>query len=76
MFTELEGRKLIVEKGKTHTIFQNKVIREELLSELWFGRIDKSTKMFFAERIVPTLPAEAFVNFVPLFDLLMKIVNA
>lgn len=76
LFTELEGRKLIVEKGKTHTIFQNKVIREELLSELWFGRIDKSTKMFFAERIVPTLPAEAFVNFVPLFDLLMEIVNA
>lgn len=60
---------VIVEKCK------GKTIRTYKTEDFSLFKIEKNTKMYFAEKIVPTFPKESFVHFKLIFDLIEEIIT-
>lgn len=73
--TKIEGKGLVLKPGVTVESFNGIEINKTATQELYFNTIDNSSKTFFAEKVVPTLPDEAFKNFIPLFDIINKILE-
>ena len=73
--TKIEGKGLVLKPGVTVESFNGIEINKTATQELYFNTIDNSSKAFFAEKVVPTLPDEAFKNFIPLFDIINKILE-
>ena len=73
---EVDGKKLIINPPIAVTIIKGVEMSKTECSDAWYmGDIDKSTKMVFAEKIVPTLPKESFNNFIPIFNLIDSILT-
>jgi hypothetical protein len=47
-------------------------LEREIASEPHHRRIRRGSKKDFAEKVVPTLPSEAFANFAQLFELIER----
>ncbi len=69
------GEGLKLQDGVCVEKFNGIDIRKTTKTELWFKTIDNSSKACFAEKIVPTLPVEAFKNFIVLFDIIKRIIS-
>lgn len=72
---QVDGKGLVLKQGATVEMFNGITISKKLSTELWFKTIEPSSKNFFSEKVVPTLPIEAFENFKSLFDIIIKIIN-
>ena len=69
----IDGKGLELEAIPITQQFNGKTIEKTIPSELHFHQIKKSSKRFFAETIVPTLPEKAFNNFSLIFELIARI---
>ena len=72
--TQVDGKGLVL-TGETIETFNGITISKNNASETWFKTIESSSKTYFSEKIVPTLPIEAFENFKILFDIVNSIIE-
>lgn len=71
----IDGKGLKLKAVPVKNTFKGKCVEERIPTELHFHEIDKSTKKYFAEKIVPTLPTSSFVHFKLLFDYINEILT-
>lgn len=71
----IDGKGLILKPKMIEKKCNGKVIEKFNATEIYLNDIDKNTKTYFAEKIVPTLPKESFSNFKFIFDLVKKIID-
>lgn len=71
----IDGKGLKLNPTILKSVFRDEVVEERTATELHFHEIDSSTKRFFAEKIVPTLPPESFVHFKLLFNCINEILS-
>lgn len=74
---EVNGKKLILKPQHIVQSIKGLTMREELASdEYWYmSDIDNNTKTDFAYIVVPTLDQEEFVNFKPVFNIILSILE-
>lgn len=73
--TQVEGKGLVLKEGVTVETFNGITISKSHPNEIWFKTIEQSSKTYFAEQVVPTLPVDAFDNFRALFDTIELIIK-
>ena len=73
--TQVDGKGLVLNAGTIATNFNGVTVNTAVPTELWFKTIDRSSKSFFAEKVVPTFPIEAFENFKKLFEIFKTIID-
>lgn len=71
----IDGRGLKLRPVDLVQTFHGISVTRRTPTELHFFEIDKSTKRFFAETIVPSLPEESFVHFRRLFQKIEQIIT-
>lgn len=71
MGLELEAQPIVEKCGNIIT----KTREPDINTELYWYKPKKNTKAYFAEKVVPTLPAAKFSNFKVLFEQILEIIN-
>lgn len=72
---EIDGKKLIIEPFQQSLRFNGEVIETLTRADFYLSKINKKSKLFFAESIVPTLNKDSFDNFKPLFEIIIDCIN-
>ena len=72
---QVEGKGLELKDGITVEQFNGVTISCKPSDDLWFKTIEPSSKNYFSEKVVPTLPPEAFENFKHIFAIIEKIIK-
>lgn len=76
LLKSVDGKCLKIEAAQGHMIINNIRIETKEYPEYWYlGKINKDTKMGFAERVVPTFEKDSFVNFTELFKRIEDIIS-
>lgn len=73
---EVENKKLLLKRGTIIQKMPNGVLISQVESSLPEHRQIEGNKTHFAEKVVPTLPDEAFTNFDILFETINKIFSS
>lgn len=55
--------------------FRGKSVESRIPTEMHFHEVDKNTKRFFADNVVPSFPPESFVHFKKLFEQIQEILS-
>ena len=71
----VEGKGLELKPVKISQTFNGIDLETRTPTEMHFHQIEKDTKRFFAEKIVPSLPATSFVHFRQLFEKIGEILS-
>ena len=71
---KVNDKGLVLNHGSIIEMINGITVNKKRSTELWFCKIESSSKCYFAENVVPTLPPEAFDNFKPLFEIVKKII--
>ncbi|OJU16639.1 MAG: hypothetical protein BGN88_01340 [Clostridiales bacterium 43-6] len=72
---KINGLGLLLKPRSIEEKCNGQIISRRPATEMHLKDIDKSTKTYFAETIVPTLPKESFVHFKLIFDLIEQIIS-
>ncbi len=77
MTTKVEGRGLVLEypELKVTNPKTGQEVRVEKATEMALRTVSNTSKKWFAEKVVPSLPKEAFSPFVGLFDRIEELIN-
>lgn len=73
--TKIDDKGLELEDGALVQSFKGVTVSKSNSSELYFKTVKTSTKVYFAEKIVPTFPKEAFESFNKLFEIILNILS-
>ena len=74
---EVDGIKLILKPGEIiKTTANGLTIGRELSNDFSLYQIDKSTKSYFAEKIVPTFDKSSFIHFELVFNRIIEIIDS
>ena len=73
---EVNGKKLEIEPAKAYIVVNGQRMREVGETTYWYmGKIASESKKDFANFVVPSFEKESFVNFIPLFETVLKILK-
>ena len=72
---KVDNKGLVLTAKKIETKVDGQTIEERQGDRLALMGIEKDSKKWFSERVVPTLPAKAFKNFTLIFDVIAEIIN-
>lgn len=73
---KIDGKGLVLNSGVSIETYNGVPINKQEHNELWFKTIESNSKNYFAEKVVPTFPTEAFNNFKYLFDIIYEIIGS
>lgn len=72
---EVDGYQLGLNHPTAHLKLGNVIVGQQKMEGLEYAQIVSNTKTVFAEKVVPTFPAESFKNFDSLFEIFNKIIG-
>lgn len=71
----IEGKGLMITAIPLETTFKGQSVVSNIPTEMHFHEVDKNTKRYFADVIVPSLPPTSFVHFKKLFEVVLDILS-
>jgi hypothetical protein len=72
---KVDNQGLVLTPRKVQTTVEGQTIDEKPADKLVFMRIEKDSKKWFAEKVVPILPTKAFKNFTLIFDVIKAMID-